>query len=194
MSEYLELPDLEGSVVSKGDQFPEGHVRPDRTAKPLSPGKKPPTKSNLQKVVEVADDDVVAAREEKERKAREKNPAVKRKTAASGKNVPKRRKHLIVEEVVSSEDKTLDVNPINQAEPHPDAGSKKMTLVDEDTQVEQQPDGNLAEGAGQHEGENPERSPKLPSHGMQSLPLQSFCVCSFIIFSFCRYFGSYRSL
>ena len=72
MSEYLELPDLEGSVVSKGDAFPEDHVRPERTARPLSPEKKLPVKSNLQKVVEVADDDVVAAREEKERKQREK--------------------------------------------------------------------------------------------------------------------------
>ena len=74
MSEYLELPDLEGAVVSKEDSFPEGHVRPDRTARPLSPEKKPPAKSNLQKVVEVADDDVVATREEKERKLRRRTP------------------------------------------------------------------------------------------------------------------------
>ena len=167
MSEYLELPDLEGTVVSRGDPFPEGHVRPDKTARPLSPGKKPPAKSNLQKVVEVADDDVVAAREEKERKAKEKNPAEKRKTVAASKNAPKRRKHLIVEEIVSSEGKTLDVTPINQAEPQPDAGSeKRRTPVDEEGQEETQPENNLAEGAGHHEGENPEHSPKPHSHGM----------------------------
>ena len=171
MSEYLELPDLEGTVVSRGDPFPEGHVRPDKTTRPLSPGKKPPAKSNLQKVVEVADDDVVAAREEKERKAKEKNPAEKRKTVAASKNAPKRRKHLVVEEIVSSEgkskSKTLDVTPINQAEPQTDAGSrKKRSPENEEGQEETQPDNNLAEGAGHHDGENPEPSPKPHSHGM----------------------------
>ena len=172
MSEYLELPDLEGTVVSRGDPFPEGNVRPDKTTRPLSPGKKPPAKSNLQKVVEVADDDVVAAREEKERKAKEKIPAEKRKTVAASKNAPKRRKHLVVEEIVSSEgkskskSKTLDVTPINQAEPQTDAGSKKRRSPENEGQEETQPDNNLAEGAGHHDGENPELSPKPHSHGM----------------------------
>lgn len=146
MSEYLELPDLEGSVVSKGDPLPEDHVRPDRTTKPLSPEKKVPAKSNLQKYVEVVDDDVVAAREEKERKQKEKTPAPKRKTTVPGKNAPKKRKRLIAEEVVSS-DKTLDVTPINQADPpvskQPDAN------VVEDAQ------NDLAEGAGRNDEENP---------------------------------------
>ena len=42
MSDYvelLELPELEGSVVSKGDPLSEGDKRPDRTTKPLSPEK-----------------------------------------------------------------------------------------------------------------------------------------------------------
>lgn len=156
MSEYLELPDLEGSVVSKGDPLPEDFVRPDKTTKPLSPEKKIPDKSNLQRVVEVADDDVVAAREEKERNQREKKPAAKRKTDVDGKNAPKKRKRLLTEEVVSSEDKTLDVTPINQADP-------PVTKVPDTIVVEDMDD--LAEGAGRNDAENPESSPKRLSHG-----------------------------
>ena len=157
MSEYLELPDLEGSVVSKGDTLPKDFVRPDRTTKPLSPEKKIPAKSNLQKVIEVADDDIVAAREEKERKQKEKKPAVKRKTAVHSKNAPKKRKRLTAEEVVSSEEKTVDATPINQAGPPvpPQPGTNTV----EDVQ------NVLAEGAGQNDEENPENPPKSPSHG-----------------------------
>jgi hypothetical protein len=157
MSEYLELPDLEGSVVSKGDPFSEDYVCPDKTTKPLSPEKKVHAKSNLQKVVEVADDDVVAAREEKERKQKEKKPVVKRKTAVNSKNAPKKRKRLIAEEVVSSEDKTLDVTPINQADP--------PVSKEPDTNVAEDIQDDLAEGAGRNDGENPENSPKPHSHG-----------------------------
>lgn len=151
MSEYLELPDFEGSVVSKGDPFPEDFVRPDKTTKPLSPEKKVPAKSNLKKVVEVADDDVVAAREEKERKQREKKPTVKRKSAVNSKNAPKKRKRLIAEEVVSSEDHTLDVTPINQVDP--------PVSKEPDTNVAEGVQDDLAEGAGRNDGENPENSP-----------------------------------
>jgi hypothetical protein len=170
MSEYLELPDLEGSVVSKGDPLPEGHVRPERTAKPLSPEMKLPVKSNLQRVVETADDDVVAAREEKERKQREKNPVPKRKAVGNVKNAPKRRKKLLEEEVVSSGDKTLDVTPLNQAEPQIDVGAeKKNSHVKEGEQdvahVAEKPQDDLAEGSGQNDGENPENSLKSHSHG-----------------------------
>ena len=133
MSEYLELPDLEGSVVSKGDAFPEDHVRPERTARPLSPEKKLPVKSNLQKVVEVADDDVVAAREEKERKQREKNIVPKRKVADNPKGATKRRRKVLEEEVVSSGDKTLVATPLIQAEPQVDveAGKKNPPVQKE---------------------------------------------------------------
>ena len=114
MSEYLELPGLKGSIVSKGDPLPEGHKRPDRTTKPLSPEKKIPEKSNMEK----ADEDVIAATEEKERKKSEKGPTVKRKVVLEqdvGKK--KRKKHKIEEVIVSSDDKTVDVSPLNQAEP-----------------------------------------------------------------------------
>ena len=65
-----------------------------------------------------------------------------------------------------SKSKTLDVTPINQAEPQTDAGSKKRRSPENEGQEETQPDNNLAEGSGHHDGENPEPSPKPHSHGM----------------------------
>jgi hypothetical protein len=69
---------------------------------------------------------------------------------------PKKRKRLLTEEVVSSEDKTLDVTPINQADPP--VTKEPNTIVVEDMD-------DLAEGAGRNDAENLEHSPKRLSHG-----------------------------
>ena len=74
MSEYLELPELEGSAVSKGDPLPENQPRPNKTAEPLAPDVAIPEKTYAQLTVETANSDVVAAREEKERKKQQAPP------------------------------------------------------------------------------------------------------------------------
>ena len=119
MSEYLELPSLEGTVVSSGNPLPENHERLNRTTPPLSPSDPIPDKSRLQKIVEKEDREVVAAREEKERKKQERGPVVKKRGAAEGGEAPKKRKrrNLADEEIVISDDHTVDANPLNQAEP-----------------------------------------------------------------------------
>ena len=118
MSEYLELPELDGTVVSKGDPLPENHTRPNKTAEPLAPGVAVPEKTYAQLTVEAANSDVVANREDKERKKQQTKPAAKKRSAAGPSSPPKRRRRLQVdEEVVESEEHTVDANPLNQAEP-----------------------------------------------------------------------------
>ena len=82
MSEYLELPELDGSVVSKGDPLPENQPRPNKTAEPLAPDVAVPKKTYAQLTVEAANSDVVAAREEKERKKQQTRPVGKKRAAA----------------------------------------------------------------------------------------------------------------
>ncbi|PWA69180.1 palmitoyl-acyl carrier protein thioesterase, chloroplastic [Artemisia annua] len=75
----LELPELEGTVVSKGSPLLEGHKRPQRTTNSLGTDKTIHEKTHLQKVVEKVDKDVVAAREEKERKKLRKQPLARKR-------------------------------------------------------------------------------------------------------------------
>ena len=116
MSDYLELPELDGIVVSRGDPLPENHTRPNKTAEPLAPGVAIPDKTYAQLTVETANSDVVANREDKERKKQQTKPAGKKRSAA-GPSSQKRRKLQVDEEVVESEEHTVDANPLNQAEP-----------------------------------------------------------------------------
>ena len=111
MSEYLELPELDGSVVSKGDPLPENQPRPNKIAEPLAPDVAVPEKTYAQLTVEAANSDVVAAREEKERKKQQTRPVSKKRVAAGPSAQPKRRRKLQVdEEVVESEEHTVDAN------------------------------------------------------------------------------------
>ena len=122
MSEYLELPDLEGTTVSKGEPLPEGHVRPNRTTRPLSPEKELPPKSAAQKAVEVENEEVIAARQDKERKKQDKGPVAKKRTTAEPAGGRRKKKKLQTDEmVVSGEDETVDADPLNQA--HPEGGN-----------------------------------------------------------------------
>ena len=100
MSEYLELPELEGSVVSKGDPLPENQPRPNKIAEPLAPDVAVPKKTYAQLTVEAANSDVVAAREEKERKKQHTRPVSKKRAAAGPSAQPKRKRSLVDEEVV----------------------------------------------------------------------------------------------
>ena len=117
MSEYLELPELDGSAVSKGDPLPENQPRPNKTVQPLAPDVAIPEKTYAQLTAEQANSDVVAAREEKERKKQQAHPAGKRKTAAGPSQNKRRKKLQVEEEVVVSEENTVYADPLNQAEP-----------------------------------------------------------------------------
>lgn len=94
MSDYLKLPELDGTVVSKGDPLSKGNQRPDRTTKSLSLDKEIPEKTYSQLVVEKANSDVVATRDEKERKKQAKRPVSKKRTAADPNTAPKKRKKI----------------------------------------------------------------------------------------------------
>jgi hypothetical protein len=176
MSEYLELPSLEGTVVSSGNPLPENYERPNRTTSPLGPKDPIPEKSRLQRAVEKEDKDVVAAREEKERKKQEKGTVVKKRPASGVSGIPKRkkRKNQADEVVIISDDHTIDANPLNQAEPnaqensvaskpegsaHPD---ENMAENNETLQPDEQPDKQQEDGA--HV-----RSPRPSSDGKQYL-------------------------
>ena len=124
MSDYLELPDLDGAEVSQGEPIPEGTVRPNRTTQPLDAGTNIPELDPFQRVVEEPNDEVIAAREEKERRQKEKGPAAKRKSVTVQKPEPKKkRKTQVGENVLSlSADKTVDVDPLNVAAPQKEPG------------------------------------------------------------------------
>ena len=115
MSEYLELPTWDGTVVSKGDPLPDDHQRVDRTTAPLGVGQLIPLKTDAQKQVEEEDEDVAAARREKERKKLEKQPREKR--AVTSTSAPRKRRKKIAggtETIsVSSNEAPLDVDPLN---------------------------------------------------------------------------------
>ena len=177
MSEYLELPDIEGTVVSKGDPRPEGYVRPNRTTPPLSPNRPLPQLTAAQKEVEVANDDVVAAREEKERKKREKEPVAKRKATQEQDAGRRKKKKPQVEEVVlSSGDKTVDASPLNQLHPNAAAGGSKPTegpiaenvnpaaeRVDDTAQRDNE---NLAGGSARQDGGEERHTERPPTPGI----------------------------
>ena len=183
MSEYLELPDIEGTVVSKGDPRPEGYVRPNRTTPPLSPNRPLPQLTTAQKEVEVANDDVVAAREEKERKKKEKEPVAKRKaTQEQDAGRRKKKKQQVEEVVLSSGDKTVDASPLNQLHPNAAAGGSKPTegpiAENVDPAVEgvdntaQRENDNLAGGSALQDGGEERHTERPPTPGISLiLPL-----------------------
>ena len=119
MSEFLELPNWDGTDVVDGPPLPEDQNRPVRTVEPLPEGQNIPPKEPLMKVAEKANDDVVKAREKKERENREK-AAAKRKAGEGTSQAAPRKKTRGVNSagVIPSLGVTVDTNPLNVAPPN----------------------------------------------------------------------------
>ena len=119
MSEFLELPDWEGTDVIEGSPIPDDQSPPVRTVEPLPEGQNPPAVEGLMKIAERANDEVVKAREKKERENRLRAEG-KRKAGEGTSNAAPRKRNRGTNSVgiIPSLGATLDASPIHLAPPN----------------------------------------------------------------------------